>query len=162
KNYNQHFNKKFSGISNRFVEIKEDKYGYIWLKAYDEMIYRFNTATEVFERLKDDKGEEFNAKIKSIFILASGDVWLTTNRSGCYKISTDVAENKTVVKTYNTSLKNLPSNDVEKVFEDQFLATWLLTAKGLVNIDSKGKHNVKFLNTAFYSFVEDAKRIIFG
>ncbi len=162
KNFNQQFSRKFSGISNRFIEIKEDKYGFIWLKAYDEMLYRFNTATEEFERLKLESGAELDAKISSFFILPSGDVWLKASHFGCYRVRYIESENRTTVKIYNTSLKNLPSNSVQKVFEDSFLNTWVLTTKGLVYIDNAGKHSFKFLNTAFYSFVEDDRRIILG
>ncbi|HQK39890.1 MAG TPA: two-component regulator propeller domain-containing protein, partial [Flavobacterium alvei] len=32
--------------NNRIDEIKEDAYGFIWLKAYDNQIYRFDKKTE--------------------------------------------------------------------------------------------------------------------
>ena len=162
KNYNNNFNKKFSGISNRFLEIREDKNGFIWLKTYDEKVYRFNTQTEEFERLLNERGDEINEKIKRIFVLPSGDVWLLPYHTGCYKISVGEEEYQTVVKKYHTTLKNLPSNDVEKVFQDQYLTTWILTTNGIVLIDSKGKHTVKFAKIPFYSAVEDAKRIVLG
>jgi ligand-binding sensor domain-containing protein len=33
KSYNQYFSRKFSGSSNRFLEIKEDHVGNLWLRS---------------------------------------------------------------------------------------------------------------------------------
>ena len=161
RNFNSQFNKKFSGSSNRFLEIKEDKYGFLWVKTYDEIIYRFDTDTEEFFRLKDENGNEITEKIKRVFILPSGDVWLATYKHGCYKIEFNQQLSVTTTKNYSTKDKNLPSDVAEKVALDESLNTWILTSRGLVCIDKNQKQSLKFYNQSFYSFKEDDKRILF-
>ena len=40
------------GLSNnRLDNIKEDKYGYIWVRSYDHQVYRFNPRTEQFQAI---------------------------------------------------------------------------------------------------------------
>lgn len=162
RNFNSQFNKKFSGSSNRFLEIREDRYGFLWVKTYDEIVYRFDTDTEEFFRLKDETGNEITEKIKRIFILPSGDVWLATYKHGCFRVKYDEKSAVTSTKNYSIKAKNLYSDVIEKVALDQADNTWILTTKGLVCLDKYQKQSFRFPGLAFYSYNEDDKRILFG
>lgn len=162
RNFNSQFNKKFSGSSNRFLEIREDIFGFLWVKTYDEIVYRFDTDTEEFYRLKDENGNEITEKIRRFFILPCGDVWLATYKHGCFRVKYDDQSGLTTTKNYSLKSKNLPSDVIEKVALDKAANTWILTTNGLVCIDKEQKQSFKFLRQAFYSFNEDEKRILFG
>lgn len=161
-NYNSQFNKKFSGASNRYIDIKEDKFGYIWVKTYDEVVYRLNPVFQQFIKIKSEKDEVINDKINRIFVMPSGAVWLNTIKSGGYKITASPESPDLKVVDYNTANKRIPSDYIESIFEDSQQTTWLLTLGGLVSIDKDGKQTNKFNATAFYSAFEDSKRTIFG
>lgn len=69
--------------NNRIDLIKEDAYGYIWVKAYDRQIYRFEKSTETFLSISNILGTnkiEFDDIIPSV----NGNVWLTTINMGIF------------------------------------------------------------------------------
>ena len=49
KNYKAHPGDSIGLSNNRLDNIKEDKYGCIWVQSYDHQIYRFNPKTELRE-----------------------------------------------------------------------------------------------------------------
>ena len=89
KAYNSKLNSKLSVLSNRILDVKEDRWGFIWVKTYDEIVYRLNTSTEELIRIENPSGGLINDKIAQIVVLPSGVVWLTTTNMGCYKIVTN-------------------------------------------------------------------------
>jgi signal transduction histidine kinase/DNA-binding response OmpR family regulator/ligand-binding sensor domain-containing protein len=160
--YNSKPNKKMSVLSNRILAIKEDKWGAIWVRTYDEIVYRLNQSTEELNRIEKPTGEFLNDKIREIFTFPSGLVWLNTYDKGCYKIETDETTQKLTVTTFNQKNRNLSNNIVRTIFEDKDRNVWLLTQNGLNCLEPNGKSIVYFSKYSFYSFIENEKRIMFG
>ena len=160
--YNSRQDKKLSVLSNRILSIKEDLWGFIWVKTYDEIVYRLNPSTEEIVRIKHPAGGFVNDKIRDVVILPSGVIWLTTFDKGCYKVLTDEETHNLSVSLYNEKSRNIPSDSVRNVFSDKQKNTWLLTAAGLVCIEPGGKSKTYLSGDDFYSFVENDKRILFG
>lgn len=160
--YNSKPEKKFSMLNNRILEIKEDKWGFIWVRTYDEIVYRLNPSTEEFNSIEKSTGEFVNDKISQIYTLPSGSIWLTTFDNGCYKVQTDESTHQLMVTLNNEKNRTLPDNIVKSVFEDKERNTWILTQAGLSCIEPNGKTVFYFSKQAFYSYVENGKRIMFG
>ena len=162
KSYNQYFSRKFSGSSNRFLEIKEDHAGNLWLRSYDDLVYCFSVDTEEFIRPTDEKGNDITDKIKSFFVLKDGTTWLATNKTGCYRVFINTKNGKITTTNFNQSNGKIPSNIVEKVFIDAQKNTWILTHSGISSVDRTGKINQYISGKAVFSFTEDNDRIVFG
>ena len=160
--YNSKSDQKQSVLSNRILLIKEDNGGSIWVKTYDEIVYRLNSSNEMLDRIEKSDGKFLNDKIRDIYTLASGTVWLATFDKGCYKIGVDEKTNKPTATLLDKKLKTLPNNSVKNIFEDKEKNTWILTQSGLCFTDKKGKSTFYFNKLPFYSYVENDKRILFG
>ncbi|MEI6052422.1 MAG: two-component regulator propeller domain-containing protein, partial [Opitutaceae bacterium] len=160
--YSSRPDKKLSILSNRILSIKEDKWGCVWVRTYDEIVYRLNPSTEELNRIETDNGKLLNEKIREIYTFPSGAVWLSTYEKGCYKIDTDETNQKLLVTHLNQKNKLLPNNSVRLIFEDQERNTWFLTRSGLKCLEQSGKTHDYFIKQAFYSFIENEKRILFG
>ena len=160
--YSSKLDKKVSVLSNRILKLKEDKWGYVWVKTYDDIVYRLDQSTEELNRIQKSNGEYLNDKIQEIYTLTSGNTWLTTYNKGCYKIITDEKTHNLTVTLYNQKNHNLPNNSVLSVFEDTEHNSWFLTMGGLKCIDPNGKTHDYYVNQPFYSFIENEKRILFG
>ena len=154
--------KKLSILSNRILSIKEDKWGSIWVKTYDEIIYRLNPSTEELTRIEKGSGELLNDKIRDVYTFASGNVWLSTYDNGYYKIETEEATQKLKVTLFSQKNKLLPNNSVKTIFEDKEFNTWFLSQNGLRCLEQSGKVHDYFTKQAFYAFNENDKRIIFS
>lgn len=162
-NFNQQFNRSFSGASNRYIDIKEDKWGYIWVKTYDDIVYRLNVTNQQFIRTKNEKGEFIKDRITKIFVFPTGNVWLNTLKSGACKIvSSPTDEAQPVTTDFTIRTKRTLSNSIENIFEDSHQTTWLLTQNGLVSVSAENKVSFKFANVPFYAAFEDSKRTLFG
>ncbi len=160
--FNSKPDKKLSILSNRILTIKEDKWGSIWVKTYDEIIYRINQSTEELTRIEKGNGELLNDKIRDIYTFASGNVWLSTFDNSYYKIETNELTQKLTVKLFSQKNKSLANNSVKTIFEDQDLNTWFLSQNGLRCLEKSGKVHDYFNMQAFYTFNENDKRIVFS
>ncbi len=160
--YNSKPEKRISLLSNRIIDIKEDKWGFIWVKTYDEIVCRLNPDTEEMTLIGNPDGGYINEKINEMFILPSGDVWLTTFGKGCFRIETEESDKNLKVSAFNEKNKKIPNNFVQRIFEDKEGNIWLLTRNGLNCINSSGESVVYFKNQSFYSAIENNKRIFFG
>jgi signal transduction histidine kinase/ligand-binding sensor domain-containing protein/DNA-binding response OmpR family regulator len=161
-NYSSKSHKELSVFSNRILDLKEDKWGFIWVKTYDEIVYRLNPATEEMLRIKAPNGNFINDKINKIYLLTSGAIWLTTYSQGCYEITTNPESNEITTKLYDKRTRLIPNNTVSDIFEDQEKNTWLLTLGGLCLFDQNNKKIDYFDKQPFFSFTENNKRILFG
>lgn len=162
KNYSSKLDSKLSILSNRIIDIKEDHWGFIWVKTYDDIVYRLNTSTEELMRIENPSGGFINDKITEVVILPSGTIWLTTANRGCFKITTNPKNYKLTVTHYNKNSHNVPGNAIERVFEDHQRNTWILTRSGLCCLDISGKSTTYFNKLSFYTYAENNKRIMFG
>lgn len=73
KNYKAQPGDSIGLSNNRLDNIKEDKYGYIWVRSYDHQVYRFNPRTEQFQAIPYE-----NYLSQDIYVLSCGDVWVVT------------------------------------------------------------------------------------
>lgn len=162
RSYNYLFNRKYAGSSNRFLDIREDRAGNLWLKSYDDYIYCLVNQTDEFVRPLDENGKEIGDKIKSYFVLSDGNTWLSTIKSGCYKVDVDPENGSLKSTLYSKSNKKLPSDDVYKVFQDKANKTWVLTREGVLCILPNGKSGIKLPGIPLYSIGEDIDRIVLG
>lgn len=160
--YNSKPDKMLSLLSNRIIDIKEDAWGFVWIKTYDEIVCRLNPSTGEMIRIENPGGGYINDKINDLHLLPSGNIWLTTFDKGCYRITTDAATHTLKVQHFDTKSKSIPHNVVNDIFEDKEKNTWLLTNGGLVSINANGASSIFFDKQAFYSHVENDKRILFG
>ena len=160
--YNSKADQKLSVLSNRILSIKEDHWGYIWVKTYDDIVYRLNPSTEELMRIENPNGGFINDKIVEVYILPSGTIWLTTNNKGCYRIITDEKTQNLSVTLLDSKKNSIPHNTVRNIFKDKEKNTWLLTLGGLYCVDNSGKSVVYFNKQPFYSYIENNKRIMFG
>lgn len=160
--YNSKPEKKIALLSNRIIDIKEDKWGYIWVKTYDDIVCRLNPDTEEMTLIGNPDGGYIDEKINEMFILPSGNIWLTTFGKGCFRIETNETTQELKVSIFNEKNKKLSNNFVQRIFEDKEANTWLLTQNGLSCINPTGTSAVYFRNQSFYSSIENNKRIMFG
>jgi len=160
--YNSKPDNRLSVLSNRILEIKEDSRGYVWIKTYDEIVYRLDQFTEELMRIEKPNGEFVNDKIREIYILPSGIIWLATYDKGCYKVITNEITNKLTVTLNDKSHRTLPGNIVRNIFQDKEQNTWFLTLDGLSCNEPNGKSVLYFDKQPFYSYIENDKRIMFG
>lgn len=153
--------------NNRIDLIKEDSSGYIWLKAYDNQIYRFDKSTESFLSIADILGTN-KVEFKEIITASDGNVWLTTNAKGIYLIQKK-GNGKIKIIHFEEGLKNnfsIASNDLNFVSVDKNNTVWVGSDKGLdiiiksKNQDYKSKNVLK--NSKVQSFFIQDKIAWFG
>ena len=160
--YNSKPDNRLSVLSNRILDVKEDSRGHIWVKTYDEIVYRLDQSSEELIRIKKPNGQPVNDKIREIYMLPSGVIWLATFDKGCYKVILDEKTRNLVAIIFDKNHHTLPNNTVRGIFQDNERNTWFLTQSGLSCIESTGKTMLYFEKQPFYSFIENSKRIMFG
>jgi len=160
--YNSKPEQRQTVLSSRILVIKEDSWGFIWIKTYDDFVYRLNPSTEEFTRISLPDGKQPNIKINELFFLNSGDIWLSTYNNGCLKIITDPLTHEFAIKHFDTQQHLLPNDVVHDIFEDFDKQVWILTESGMVLIDNAGKALFYNDKMSFYTHFETEKRILFG
>ena len=65
--YNSKPEQRQTVLSNRILLIKEDNWGYIWIKTYDDFVYRLDPSTEEFIRITHPGELQINNKIDKLF-----------------------------------------------------------------------------------------------
>lgn len=114
--------------SNRIDYILEDKDGYIWTLSYDNEAHRFDPRTEKFMGIRSLKGYEKNSfSCDRMLVNPSGKVWLMSKGNGCISVSGSQFD----IEIYNSKLKNIDSDTINFIYEDNELNSWLLTEKGI-------------------------------
>ncbi len=137
--------------NNKIRNIVEDKFGYLWIKTYDNRVYRFDKSTENFSAItKTINGENLsNISIDRIIHTRLGDVWLITEDQGLISAGYNNGETNPVIQIFNYGKQGefyLPSNLVNFVFEDSQNHIWVLTEKGLVSFFKKKDNYQQHLN----------------
>ena len=85
-NYKAHPGDSIGLSNNRLDNIKEDRYGYIWVQSYNHQVYRFNPRLERFQAIPYD-----NYLSLDMYVLPCGDVWIITVQNELIHISTPVS-----------------------------------------------------------------------
>ncbi|GGF29669.1 hybrid sensor histidine kinase/response regulator transcription factor [Flavobacterium limi] len=121
--------------NNRIALIKEDAYGYIWLKAYDRQIYRFDKSTESFLSIANILGTT-KIEFDNVFPTNNGNVWLTTMDKGIFLIQkkTDGQIKINCFRQNSKSGFSIASNKLNFLFRDPDNSVWICSANGLDHI----------------------------
>ena len=153
--------------NNRIDEIKEDASGFIWLKAYDNQIYRFDKKTEKFLSIATLLGTN-KIEFRAIFPDSNGNVWLTTTEKGIY-LAQKRDKNQIKITHFEQGLKanfSIASNKLNFVFLDSNNRFWVGSDKGLDCVflsKNKGYKSVSILkNSNLNSFLIDSNLFWFG
>ena len=153
--------------NNRIDLIKEDALGFIWLKAYDNQIYRFDKKTETFLSIASLLGTN-KIEFSDVFPDSIGNVWLTTVKKGIYLIQKKDNNQIKIISFKQNSKPNFAiiSNQLKFVFVDKSNNLWVGSDKGLdciihfKNQEYKSKNILK--NTNLSSFLAAENTLWFG
>ncbi|WP_163400026.1 hybrid sensor histidine kinase/response regulator transcription factor [Flavobacterium fluviatile] len=122
-----------SSLSNNRIDIiKEDAFGYIWLRVYDNQIYRFDKRTESFLSIAAILGTT-KIEFDNIITDKNGNVWLTTIGSGIF-LARKKANNQIEITHFGQNSKNnssLSSNNLNFIFKDTDHSIWVGSEEGL-------------------------------
>lgn len=170
KVYKAEQNSDVDFINNRVDMMKVDPWNYIWVLAYDNMIYRFDQKTEKFKRIPE-KVSNPNAKFKDIQILENGTIWLLSDEGKGVRVITDPSDYSLQTHTYLLD-KEGKDCKILKVFSDNRKQEWLLTTNGLMKFHPGddtpvcyfSKQNPRSVDVlrAFYSYCMNGNTICFG
>ena len=157
--------------NNRIQYITEDKAGYLWLRAYNKQIYRFNKKTEQFFAVSDllrgmpQQDVSFNQIIPHDL----STVWLTTKSQGVYCVLNLEGNKPRIIRYADDAAAGfrLPSNKIVFFYEDHLQQFWVGTDKGIscLRKDRSGVYQHTKLNNKFSSgydytaITEDKTRI---
>ncbi len=157
---------------NRIDEIKEDRFGFLWVKTYDEKIHRFDRRTETFQGIPHGikKYSTLNISIKSTYETKAGEMWLIAKNIGCFRVVTEPHNYTYQVTHYSSNFNDnylISNNNVNFVFEDSEHNLWIGTEKGLNCILGKHKKSIEsslntYNNTNFTSVFETEQSVWFG
>jgi len=121
--------------NNRIDDIVEDKAGYLWLKAYDNRIYRFDKKTEQFLSVGEmpPSAKIDNPVYNKIVLTRAGQIWLLTKAQGAFFIpKPDVPHPQCIRFAAGLDQKlRLPSNTINFFYEDLRSDIWVGTPNGI-------------------------------
>nr|WP_207425675.1 hybrid sensor histidine kinase/response regulator transcription factor [Pedobacter sp. SYSU D00535] len=121
--------------NNRIDQIEEDEAGFLWLRAYDNQIYRFDKRKHRFLAIADIIKGRANPTSQFVKILeaAKNEVWLQSQGEGLVLISSSHLPQP----RYNGYSKKqhggfrLPSDTINFFFRESLTKVWVGTPKGL-------------------------------
>lgn len=158
--------------NNRVDQMYEDEYGFLWMQTYDNLIYRFDPRTEVFERVLATLENGSMLPVTSIRILPGGIVWLLTEKEGAIRVKTNPDTYRLSSEWYSEQSGLFPATRVYDVYQDRSGREWMLTNNGLGVLSRKDRTPVSyFVETAkqgetagqpFYAAQEHKDEIFFG
>ncbi len=164
----------FNMGNSRIDQIVEDGTDYLWLRAYDLQVYRFNKHNERFESLADilQLPEQFKLAVHKIHSFRDGELWLNSKDQGLFYVPDrdDVKRHYIRFASDRSSENRLPSNYVNFVKADSRGKIWVATSKGIVSIDQTlndtytvERHEKQaLLEKSYCSMAEDTDNIYFG
>lgn len=121
--------------NNRIDQITEDESHYLWVKAYDGQIYRFDKHSEQFVSLSVLLRLPYKNKytFKRILSAGHGRVWIETDNEGLVLVLQPQADSSAYV-TYDVHQPpqfRLPHNHIHFFKEDKKGCIWIGTQQGL-------------------------------
>lgn len=165
KNYKAHPGDHIGLSNNRMDNIKEDPYGYIWLQSYDQRVFRFDPRTEKFQAIPYD-----NYLSQELYVLPTGDVWITTSQKELIHITTHPDTHEMVADNFFKAHQIPYQERVNQIFLDRQRNQWLLTENGMYKLsrDEKGEQLSPFFvappkseKQPFYEALEEGQTIYF-
>lgn len=164
--------------TNRIAFLMEDKWGFIWVKTYDSKVYRFNKQTEKFEGIQYKLPNQtiVSVKVEKIEQFSNGDIWLTTQNAGVYRVITNEKDFSLCTEQYSKNLKGEIIYDklVNFIFEDLRKQVWAVNGMGLSCFKPNSENNSYIAikdtfinhdlvsNSHFLSYLEMNDNIWFG
>jgi len=161
--------------NNKIRTIIEDKAGYLWVKTYDSRIYRFDKKTEKFIAVPNSKKFE-DLVLDKVIPVSNGNTWIITVKQGLLCAMNNPIS--PVPQIYKYSKKeaggfNIPSDDINFVFEDHQKGVWIGTENGLSrmvekkgrfyqNSTFKNKRNSYGQNLSFTCVTQWGNKLYFG
>jgi signal transduction histidine kinase/ligand-binding sensor domain-containing protein/AraC-like DNA-binding protein len=140
--------------NDRIDQIVEDNSNHLWLKAYDNQIYRFDKRSEQFEpfadvlKLRDKKKVTFDRIISA----NDGDIWLISAHDGIFFFpKTDTSLSHYVWFNAKAPIPNRISDNKTRILrEDRDHNMWVGTPNGttLLNRSGPSIYRASTLNTA--------------
>lgn len=117
-------------VNKRIASLDEDSLGYIWVKTFDNQIYRFIPSTGQFESLQHlspilPKEEGY----RSLKISPSGAVWLISRKQQLFILQTDSTTRK--VTAQEVTFGKQPPVIIEDIHPLSDGSTYILTSSGL-------------------------------
>ena len=121
--------------SNRIVFLMEDRWGFIWLKTYDQKVFRFDKRTEQFEIISytDQNKKSIPVRADQIKQFSNGDIWLASPTVGVFRIVTDENDYSLSIEPHfsSDSLASSGSYLSSFIFEDAQKYIWVAFDHGL-------------------------------
>jgi signal transduction histidine kinase/ligand-binding sensor domain-containing protein/DNA-binding response OmpR family regulator len=123
--------------NNKIRLISEDRWGYLWIKTFDNKIYLFNKKTEKFLAIQGLQAPQFvkNIVVDRIVPVANGDTWLLSASHGALCAYGDsTRQDLPVIKAFGKSEKgsfHLNNDQINFLFEDSRKQIWLGTSAGI-------------------------------
>lgn len=132
-NYKAHPGDSIGLSNNRLDNIKEDRYGYIWVQSYNHQVYRFNPRLERFQAIPYD-----NYLSLDMYVLPCGDVWIITVQNELIHISTHPETHEMKATDFFKSHQISYSEPIKSIFQDSRENQWILTENGLYRLTRNG------------------------
>ncbi|WP_316739149.1 two-component regulator propeller domain-containing protein [Pedobacter aquatilis] len=161
--------------SSRIEAMIEDNSGNLWLRAYDNRIYRFNKKTQQFFYLdlipKNTNGRLGPPVFDKILLIGDNHICITTKRHGVFIVSNLTAQEPEALHLSASSIKplRLASNDIRGAFKDLGSNLWLITDKGVCSINFSKTNTAsqkvmveKKIPGAFISIADDRQYLYLG
>ncbi|WP_231465361.1 hybrid sensor histidine kinase/response regulator transcription factor [Pedobacter sp. Leaf132] len=154
--------------NDRIDQIVEDLGTNLWIKAYDNQIYRFNKIKEQFSPFKMHHG--IKVLFNRIKVGNEGEIFLITKNDGLVIIpDPKIPEIYNHFSAHTSSAIRLPSGKINFVLEDAQKKVWIATDKGIVCLRKQNKRFVQikldasiFIAENFGSFAESRFSLFFG
>ncbi len=124
----------YNNLSNgKIRDIFQDSRNQIWIRTYNDIFHCYDQKHERFVKLYETK-EESLVKHNQFFEDSKGRVWLSSSENGCSLFSfEDNKLHKTHFHTSSTDYR-LPSNNVNKIIEDNQGNIWIATEAGVARV----------------------------
>lgn len=119
---------------NRFLRIKEDAGGYLWLTTYDNHLFRFDRKREIFEDVphSDPQFASKNYKIDDFLCASTGDTWISVSGVGLLRSHKPTEKEPLRITSY------FEDNDIGKnislLFEDTSSDIWVVSEAGVTHL----------------------------
>jgi ligand-binding sensor domain-containing protein/signal transduction histidine kinase len=119
-------------LNNDARVVYEDSHGDIWIGAHDGFVHRLNRETGrfAFYNINDD-GVFYGSVTQAIYEDRINRLWFGTRGAGLMYYDRDSDQ----ILTYATTDRNLPSNVIHAIVEDEEGHLWLSTNNGISRYD---------------------------
>ena len=116
---------------HRISSLQEDNNGFLWISSHVE---RYSCYDLKQERFVDFTGcGEYNELYSDLLIDRQGNAWLWHDGNGCRRVN--YVNGKFVSTIFKESQKNLVSDKVAYVYEDEQGIVWIGTNKGVMKVE---------------------------